>query len=333
MSSRFGAVFGSTLAFALLGLYSWSTFWLILRIAEKNGAAITVSDGYTYVLTTVGGLVSALVIAQLSVTRPGGTPKVGGYEPESKAGVYATNTVVAIYLFVWIATGLAALVVGVMLYPGASKTISDLGTTWLGLAVSAAYAYFGIEPGGGQTAQERDAREKEAQEEAAREKAARENAVTEISAAAASIGELLQQQINQEKIVFDPDKPNLKDELLGNNAGAKVTVKLQALVLALSKLSPQPIRISELLRTTGDSHHVAGRAVDIGNEEIATSLLPLVATDTKVSQLGIDEIIFDAAVAGESDRNKWNYDIGAKHSYDAATLDKHKNHIHFAVTA
>ncbi|MCB1539781.1 MAG: hypothetical protein KDJ16_15645 [Hyphomicrobiales bacterium] len=313
MSTRFGAVFGSTLAFSLLALYSLSTFWLILKIVEAQGGAVAVSAGYTYVLTTVGGLVSALVIAQLSVTRPGEAPAIGGFEPATTVGVYATNTVVAIYLFVWIGTGLAALITGVMLYPDASKTISDLGTTWLGLAVSAAYAYFGIKPGGGNFA--------------------RENAAKELSATVASIGDQLQQQITQGKILFDAGKPNLKDEILGKNAGAKVTVKLQSLVLELSKLSSQPIRISELLRTTGDSQHVAGRAVDIGNEEIAASLLPLVATDTKVSQLGIDEIIFDAAVAGESDRNKWNYDIGAKHAYDAATLDQHKNHIHFAVTA
>ncbi|WP_439923094.1 hypothetical protein [Nitrobacter sp. JJSN] len=310
MSTRFGAVFGATLAFALLALFSCSTLSLILQIVATKGAEVTVETGYIYVLTMVGGLVSALVIAQLSVTKPGAAPGVGGFQPESTFGIYATNSVVAVYLFVWIFTGLAALIVGVMLYPNANKTISDLGTTWLGLAVSAAYAYFGIKPGGG----------------AAVPEAATVQPI-------ASIGQQLQQQIDQGKITFDIGKPELKDELLGTNNGTKVTSKLQSLVLELSKLSPVSIRISELLRPSGDSHHVAGRAVDIGNEEIANSLLPLVATDAKVTQLGIDEIIFDAAVAGDADRNKWNYDVGLKHSYDGAALDDHKTHIHFAAAA
>jgi hypothetical protein len=60
-------------------------------------------------------------------------------------------------------------------------------------------------------------------------------------------------------------------------------------------------------------------------------LLPTLATSAKVQELKIDEIIFDAGVVGESDRNKWNYDIGQKHDFDSVTLDKHKNHIHLAV--
>jgi hypothetical protein len=80
-------------------------------------------------------------------------------------------------------------------------------------------------------------------------------------------------------------------------------------------------------------HHGSGRAVDIGNEEIAGSLLPQVATDAQVAALKIDELIFDATVAGQSPRNKWNYDRGVKHNYDSATLDDHRDHIHFAVKA
>jgi hypothetical protein len=58
-----------------------------------------------------------------------------------------TTTIAILYLLGWMSTGLAALVLGVMLYPKASQTLNDIGTTWLGLAVSAAYAYFGISPG------------------------------------------------------------------------------------------------------------------------------------------------------------------------------------------
>src|SRR5215203_1949838 len=83
--------------------------------------------------------------AQLSVTEPGKPPTLGSFRPEGRAATMVTG-VVALYLLAWIATGLAALVVGVMLYPKVNQTLADIGTTWLGLAVSAAYAYFGLTP-------------------------------------------------------------------------------------------------------------------------------------------------------------------------------------------
>lgn len=61
------------------------------------------------------------------------------------------------------------------------------------------------------------------------------------------------------------------------------------------------------------SHHGSGRAVDIGNEGIAASLLPQVATDEKVVELEIDELILDVCVAGQSNRYVWNYDLGSEH--------------------
>jgi hypothetical protein len=139
----------------------------------------------------------------------------------------------------------------------------------------------------------------------------------------------LKDQITNGRITFDKD--DLRKELLGENTGpTKVTEKLQRLVLEVSKL--QKIKISSIIRISG--LHGSGRAFDIGNEEIAGTLLPLIATNAKVAELNIDEIIFDAKVANPlHDRNKWNYDQGAKWNYDNATLDTHGNHIHLAVTA
>jgi hypothetical protein len=117
--------------------------------------------------------------------------------------------------------------------------------------------------------------------------------------------------------------------LLGENAGTKVTASLQALVLEVSRL--RSIRISSIVRNEG--HHGRGRAFDVGNEEIAGALLPHIATDERVAELNIDELIFDATVAGQSDRNKWNYDQGRKHNFNSTTLNQHRNHIHFAVKA
>jgi len=101
----------------------------------------------------------------------------------------------------------------------------------------------------------------------------------------------------------------------------------QKLVLDLSNRAT--IRISSVVRSEG--HHGSGRAVDIGNEGIARTLLPAIATDATVKQLSIDELIFDATVAGKDNRNEWNYDQGKKHNYNNKTLDDHRDHIHFAV--
>lgn len=150
--------------------------------------------------------------------------------------------------------------------------------------------------------------------------------------AAVTVNEQLKDQISAGKIIFDAGKEaELKNQLLQENSGVKVTQTLQSLVLKLSQLVAPHIRISSLVRTSG--HHGAGRAVDIGNEEIADSLLPLVASDEQVEALEIDELIFDASVAGEADRNEWNYDQGSKHAYNNATLNDHKDHIHLSVKA
>lgn len=148
-----------------------------------------------------------------------------------------------------------------------------------------------------------------------------------------SVVDDLRAQISAGRIIFDSDQPGkaarLRRELLGQNAGTKVTRALQALVLEVSRL--QPIRISSIVRTGKSSRHVVGRAFDVGNEEIARNLLPQIATDERVDELGIDEIIFDASVAGQANRNRWNYNDGHRHNYDSDTLTEHNNHIHFAV--
>lgn len=148
-----------------------------------------------------------------------------------------------------------------------------------------------------------------------------------------SVVDDLREQITSGRIIFDNAQPGqrarLRRELLGENAGTKVTRALQSLALEVSKL--QRIRISSIIRSGSSSRHVVGRAFDVGNEEIAGDLLPQIATDERVEEFGIDEIIFDAGVAGEANRNRWNYDNGHRHSYDSATLTQHNNHIHFAV--
>ncbi len=320
MSDRFGMVFGSVLAVILLLLYAvsaWAMIYAIWVACPGQGCgqplAEQFSDGFRFVLTTVGGLVSALVISRLSITAPGSALGFRTFEEISDRLRLILNWVSAIYLLVWALTGLAALIVGVMLYPDVIPTVSDLGTVWLGLAVAAGYAYFGLSPSEGKP------REK------SRETDPRLNTRTSIESNTTIAA--LEAQIASGRILFDAGKPTLKAELLGQNTGQKVTKKLQTLVLRLSEISDRPIRVSSLVRT--GSNHGLARAVDIGNEEIAGVLLPKIVP--LVGELEIDQIIFDATVAGESDRNQWNHLAGVRHPYSSATLNDHKDHIHFAV--
>lgn len=153
--------FGGLIAVALLMLFGWSVYQMIQEVlghcehvaGQPNDdcpppETPLVREGLIYVVTTVGGLVSALVIAVLSVTRPGGAPEMAGFSPNGKWMRRLTNGVVSLYLILWLIAGLSALVYGVMWYPGVLPTLSDIGTTWLGLAVSATYAYFGLNPPG-----------------------------------------------------------------------------------------------------------------------------------------------------------------------------------------
>ena len=58
-------------------------------------------------IPVAGGLVSALVIARLSVTEPGKAPSV---VPGATEATSATTTIAILYLLGWMATGLTALV-------------------------------------------------------------------------------------------------------------------------------------------------------------------------------------------------------------------------------
>lgn len=156
MSKTFALIFGALLACALLAIYLFSILWMAVTLWQSCQGAVTpcvdggikLDDGFQFVFTTVGGLVAALVVAQLSVTKPGDTPTIGNFTAETAEGRRRTEIVVGLYMLGWMLCGFVALVVGVMFYNKVNSTLSDAGTSWLGMAVSAAYAYFGISPGG-----------------------------------------------------------------------------------------------------------------------------------------------------------------------------------------
>jgi len=140
-------LFGGLIAVILLGLYVFAVVYAIMVVLGISAGPFT--DGFAATMTTVGGLVSALVIAELAVTKPGEAPVAralapAGGDPASPTAMNVLTGVTGVYLLVWVIIGLAAYVVGAMLHPGKLQHLTDLGQAWLGLAVASAYAYFGI---------------------------------------------------------------------------------------------------------------------------------------------------------------------------------------------
>jgi len=145
---KYKFIIGGIISYILLILYSVIAVYIIIKVIECSHdiscSSVDLHPGLVYVLTTVGGLVSALVVSRMTITTPGSDPAVFSHFGEGQPSV--VNFIVWCYLLIWTFTGLATLVVGVIIFPDSCKTLSDFGTTWLGLAVAAGYAYFNIDP-------------------------------------------------------------------------------------------------------------------------------------------------------------------------------------------
>lgn len=145
---KYKLIIGGIIAYMLLMLYSGIAAYIVKRVIEcsydQACSGVELHSGMIYVLTTVGGLVSALVVSKMTITAPGSDPAVFRHLGEGQPLII--NYIVWCYLIIWTITGLVSLVIGVIIYPDVCKTLSDLGTTWLGIAVASGYAYFNIDP-------------------------------------------------------------------------------------------------------------------------------------------------------------------------------------------
>lgn len=148
------ALFGGTIAVVLLGIYVHLVslgYGIVDCVTSPRCSARTASDFndvMAQTLTVIGGLVSALVIAELAITKPGDAP--GARVLSGTISVNAERVlkiVTAVYILVWLAAGLAAFIKG-MYHPKVLPPFTSVGQSWLGLAVAAAYAYFGLQPSG-----------------------------------------------------------------------------------------------------------------------------------------------------------------------------------------
>ncbi|MCE7989150.1 MAG: hypothetical protein DYG89_48975 [Caldilinea sp. CFX5] len=143
LAERFGAI----VTFLLLLLYLFTTVLLLNDVYQWFTLPLT--EGTINIHTTVGGLVSALVVTQLAITPPGQSPTRRLVADSASERVRQFYTyIVFFYLGAWVFIGVVSLIVGVMLYPESNVTLGNSGTTWLGTAVAAGYSYLQIRPNG-----------------------------------------------------------------------------------------------------------------------------------------------------------------------------------------
>ena len=141
------ALFGGIIAYVLLALYAASVLMAIslaIRNVPKPHAEFT--DGFNLAMTTVGALVSSLVISVLAVTDTGQAPLKQALEDNELSARQLLTAQIATYFYlaIWLICGLGAFIVGEMIYPKALQPLTDHGRAWIGLAVSVGYAYFGL---------------------------------------------------------------------------------------------------------------------------------------------------------------------------------------------
>jgi predicted metal-binding membrane protein len=141
--------FSALLAYTVLGIYVY-LIWTASKVAGCDPQPQCLSDftgSMATALSIIGGLISALVVAELAITPPGETP-IGRAFGVTATGepLRKTKFLVSLYLIIWLVTGVYAFMIG--LRETGIQALSDLGQTWFGLAIAALYAYFGLKPQG-----------------------------------------------------------------------------------------------------------------------------------------------------------------------------------------
>src|SRR5262249_5107503 len=102
-------LFGGLIAVLLLGLYVYTVYDAIMvaRCLGTSGCAEYTTEsftwGFSHAMSLVGGLVSALVIAALAVTKPG-EPLRAGAVGALETYPRFSSTLTGLYLLVWVIT-------------------------------------------------------------------------------------------------------------------------------------------------------------------------------------------------------------------------------------
>ena len=144
MNQKIREIVGSLISVVILILYA-AVLWEIIDLVKdwnKGDPEVDIAGGKLLIVTGIGGLVSAVVIATLGISEPGRAP-TGTVQVLSKDfGKTLMTIVTLVYIGVWLFLGGYAAIYGVIKLPEASSTLNELGIAWFGLLLGAGYAYF-----------------------------------------------------------------------------------------------------------------------------------------------------------------------------------------------
>lgn len=146
MNPKTKELIGGILAIILLAIYAVALLKMIIRTNDWNPSLPPVSfnPDRIWVVNLIGGVVAAVIIATLGISKPGGAPIRQVQHLSEDYGKNLLKAIVVTYISVWVLLGGSAFYVGVLKNPEASNTLNEIGKAWLGLVVGAVYAYFGI---------------------------------------------------------------------------------------------------------------------------------------------------------------------------------------------
>jgi hypothetical protein len=134
------------IACILLLIYLLTLGNVILSVLQWNQESGDFIPGVNivWVINILGGLVSGVVIGNLALADRGSTPLNQVKILAEDYGKKLMQAIVWIYIIVWLLIGFSSFYVGVIRCPDVSVTLNEIGKSWLGILVGAAYAWFGI---------------------------------------------------------------------------------------------------------------------------------------------------------------------------------------------
>ena len=146
------ATAGGLIAIVLLWFYAYLVYQgieIVSCVSTIGCTAHAVSDFNdvkSQAMSVLGGLVSALIIAELAITKTGEAPGARALAPNASSRTKnVLRWVTGFYILVWLSTGALAFTTGLD-HPDTLPALTSIGQAWLGLSVASAYAYFGLSP-------------------------------------------------------------------------------------------------------------------------------------------------------------------------------------------
>lgn len=151
-------IFGGMIAIILLGFYVWSIVDAVSVVQCKNAARANCpefSTNMSYILNTLGALISSTVVGVLGATKSSEFPVQKTLENTLKGKLRETPKMLtalmpSVFILAWLICGVITVIYGFILSNDLVPPFTAAAKAWFGVALAAVYAYFGIQPDNGQ---------------------------------------------------------------------------------------------------------------------------------------------------------------------------------------